>query len=272
MKRVNFKTTTILFFLFLLSFNIVRFFICPCETGVLGFFFHHPSWFYFPVVIIYLVVPVALSFIPCSQFHHYPVVCRGIGTEKTVSLTFDDGPDPENTPAILEVLRKHNVVGTFFLIGHKIEGNEDLVKIINKEGHTLGNHSFSHTNFWDFWPPFLIHRDLMRAGEMINQVVGKKPKFFRPPFGVINPMVSSALRKCGYSVIAWSRWSLDTAIKNPENLFKRITKGLSSGDIILMHDTQKVTTAILEKVIIEIHHQGFRIVPLEKLINLPAYD
>ncbi len=271
MKRVNFRTATLLFFLILLTFNLVRFLICPCEGGITGFFFKYQAWFYIPLVLTYLIVPVILSFMPCSQFHH-PVICRGSRDDKNISITFDDGPDPDTTPAILEVLRKHGVPATFFLIGRKIPGNEELIKRINAEGHILGNHSYSHTKLWDFWPPFLIHRDLLKTESLIRSVTGKNVKFFRPPYGVINPMVSGGLRRTGYAVIAWSRWSLDTAISDPERLYLRITDKLKSGDIILMHDTQRVTAEILDRVLISIRQQGLEVVPLEKLVNLPAYE
>lgn len=271
MKRVNFRTATLLFFLILLTFNIVRFLLCPCEGRITGFFFHHPAWFYFPLVFIYLIVPVILSFMPCTQFHH-PVICHGNREEKTVAITFDDGPDPATTPAILEALRKHDVKATFFVIGHKIAGNEELIKKIDAEGHILGNHSFAHTNLWDFWPSFLIHRDLLKTEALIQSITGRKVKFFRPPYGVINPMVSGGLRKTHYTVIAWSRWSLDTAIIDPERLYQRITDKLKPGDIILMHDTQQVTAEILDRALISIREQGLKVVPLENLVNLPAYE
>jgi len=219
----------------------------------------------------YLIVPVMLSFLPGTQFHYRPVICRGSRSPRWVALTFDDGPDPGLTPAILETLEKYNLQATFFLIGKKIAGNESLIKSMSDKGHTLANHSFSHTNLWDFWMPARIHHDLEKTEKLLLHHTGKRVRFFRPPYGVINPMVSIALQKTDYEVICWSRWSLDTTTGNRNKLISRTTYRIRPGDIILLHDTQQVTADALEQVILSIHQQGFAIVPLEKLINKPAY-
>lgn len=272
MKLFNFRIATLLFFLLLLIFNLTRIFICPCNDGMSGFLTQNPLWFYLPLVALYLTIPVVLAFFPCSQFHHQPVICHGSRNERQVTITFDDGPDPETTPVILDILKQHRIPATFFIIGRKIEGNEDLLRRIDREGHTLGNHSFSHSNLWDFWLPVNLRNDILKTEAAIKQITGKKVRFFRPPYGVINPMVERALRTIRYTVVAWSRRSLDTATGNRERLIARTTDHLQPGEIILLHDTQKVTALALEQIIASILQQELRIVSLEKLINEIAYE
>jgi peptidoglycan-N-acetylglucosamine deacetylase len=272
MKIFNFRNATLLFFLLLLIFNLTRIFICPCNDGISGFLTQNPLWFYLPLVALYLTIPVILAFLPCSQFHHYPVICHGSRNERLVSITFDDGPDPAITPVILDILKQHRISATFFIIGRKIEGNEELVRRIDREGHTIGNHSFAHSNLWDFWSPDKLRKDLLKTEDIIKQVTGKKVRFFRPPYGVINPMVESALRTIRYTVVAWSRRSLDTATGSQERLISRATDRLQPGEIILLHDTQKVTAGALKQIIASILRQELRIVSLEKLINQAAYE
>lgn len=265
---MNFRSATLFFFLLLLVLNLIKFIICPCDFFIFNHFCHHPCFYYLPLIILYLVAPFILSFYPCSGFHYKPVICRKNTTSKVVALTFDDGPDPHISPVILDILRKKNVTSTFFIMGKHIPNHEAIVKRMSDEGHILGNHSYAHTNFWDFWPAKRIYRDIIQTETLIQTITGSKPMFFRPPYGVINPMVSRAIRKTSYKVIAWSNWSKDTLIREPEILLKRVIRKLTPGDIILMHDNQKITAGILERLIDEIHAKGFRIIPLDQLINL----
>jgi len=261
---MNFRNTSLVFFLLLLVFNFMKLIVCPCDLPVIGFFCRHPAWFYGTLSTLYLIIPVLLSFYPCSQFHYNPVICKGITKAREVVLTFDDGPHPEFTPLILETLRRHSIKAGFFIIGKHIPGNENIIKAMNEDGHVFGNHSFTHSHLWDFWTPARIHRDIMKTASLISDITGKNPEYFRPPYGVINPMVSKAIRMTSYRVVAWSKRSLDTLARDPEVLLQRITRNLKGGDIILLHDNQEITANILEKLIQEINNKGFRIVPLDR--------
>jgi len=269
---MNFRLTTLLFFMLLLAFNLMRFLGDQCLFIPLAFLLQHPAYFYLPLVGLYLTIPVILSFFPCSLFHYKPVICKAKTTEKVVAITFDDGPDPEFSPLILDILRKHQIKATFFLIGKNIPGNEEIVKTMEKEGHIIGNHSYTHCNFWDFWPPARIYMDLLKNQSLIQSLTGKKVMYFRPPFGVINPMVSKAIRMTSSHVICWNIRSLDTLTQNRDALLKRITRNLKGGDIILLHDNREMTAGILDELIHEISIQGFRISPLDQMINQPWYE
>ena len=271
MKRFNFKTVTLLFFILLLAMNLLRWFVFPCEKGLCGFFYHHPLIFYIPLFSFYLFVPFVLSFFPCTRFHTRNIICHGDLSEKWISITFDDGPDPALTPKVLDILKKQSVPACFFLIGKKIPENEGVVKRIFLEGHETGNHSYSHSNAWDFQLPRKMLQDLMKTELLVENIIHRKMGLFRPPYGVVNPMVEAAIQRTPYTMIAWSIRSFDTLSSNEGHLLRRITKNLKPGDIILLHDNRQITVNFLEALIIAIREQGFQIVSLEKLLKIPVY-
>lgn len=271
MNRFNFKTVTLFFFILLMIMNLVHWFFFPCEKGVCGFFYHHGWVFYTLLISFYLIVPFVFSFFPCSRFHTRNILCHGNGNEKWISITFDDGPDPLRTPQILDILKKHSVPACFFLIGKKIPGNELLVKRIFQEGHETGNHSYSHSHTWDFQLPRQIHRDLKKTEALVENIVHRKMGLFRPPYGVVNPMVESAVRHAQYTMVAWSIRSFDTLSNDEDKLVGRITKKLKPGDIVLLHDDRQITVNCLEKLIVAIREKGFQTVSLEKLLKIAAY-
>lgn len=271
MKRINFKTVTLLFFLLLLFFNLTRWFAMPVGLGWVTFLYHHPALFYAPLTGFYLILSFFFAFFPCSKFHTRNVVCKGDAVNPCVSITFDDGPDSALTPVILDTLKKHRVPATFFLIGHQIAGNESLIRRIDSEGHEMGNHSFDHSGLWDFRSAGALRKDILKTEEVIEKIVNKRPRYFRPPYGVINPMVEWAMAGTRYLMIGWSVRSLDTIIRNEKKLLLRITGNLRPGDIILLHDNRRITAAILEELILIIRSKGFRLVSLSELIKKTAY-
>jgi peptidoglycan-N-acetylglucosamine deacetylase len=222
------------------------------------------------IFTVYLGISIGLSFVPCSNFH-LPVICRAGTDEKSVSVTFDDGPDPVKTPGILEVLKKHDVKATFFCIGKKLSGNESLLKKMDDEGHLICNHSYSHSNWFDLFPAHRMHAEIIKTNHMIVQITGKMPPFFRPPFGVVNPMVKKALKNMPLKVICWNIRSLDTLIRDPRKIKKKILRKLKPGSIILLHDHTPFTENHLDDMLAAIKDAGYGIVPLDKLLKQPAY-
>ena len=211
-----------------------------------------------------------MAFLPCSNFHH-PVICCGTTDEKVISLTFDDGPDPVKTWLILEVLKTYNVKATFFCIGKNLTGNENMIKRILDDGHLIGNHSFSHSKWFDFFPAGKIRAELLETDRLIKKVTGGSPLFFRPPFGVVNPMVSNALKKSHWQVIGWNIRSFDTLNMDPKKTENKILSQLKPGAIILLHDFTRYTEHHLNALIPAILNAGYGIVPLDKLLKMPAY-
>jgi peptidoglycan-N-acetylglucosamine deacetylase len=263
----TFRRLTILFFLFLLGFNLVSIFGCGPEGT---FFCVNLPWFYTGLFITYLGISVSMAFLPCSGFH-YPVICRGATDKMELSITFDDGPDAVGTPALLDILKKHGTPATFFLIGKKIAGNEELLRRIHAEGHLCGTHSWNHSYGFDFFPPLKMRRDLVLCSDKIHEITGRRPLMFRPPYGVVNPMLAKALRKLPWQVVCWSIRPYDTVRKDGQHVLKRILAALRPGAVILLHDHSVFTASCMEDLIGGIEKAGYRIVPLDELLKIRAY-
>ncbi len=165
--------------------------------------------------------------------------------DKSIAITFDDGPDPNVTPQILEVLKKYNAKATFFVIGNMLDNNIELLQEIITQGHKLGNHSFTHSYYFDFFSTKKVKAEIEKTNIIIEQITGEKSIYFRPPFGLTNPNIARAIKKNKMISIGWSIRSLDT-VKDEQTVLKRLSK-VKAGDIILFHDTKINTPKILDK-------------------------
>ena len=264
---VTFRRLTLLFFIILASLNLWNIFN---NNSANGFIHAHAAPLYGGLFLFYFGISLAMAFLPCSNFHH-PVVCRGKTDENSVSITFDDGPDPAKTSMVLEVLKKHDVQAAFFCIGKKLTDNARLLKKMVDEGHLIGNHSYSHSVWFDLFPTRKMSSELLETNRLIKTITGNSPLFFRPPFGVVNPMVGKAAKRMDLRMICWNIRSLDTLNTNPQKITHRILSQLRPGSIILLHDHTRFTEYHLDNLIVAIREAGFGIVPLDKLLQIPAY-
>jgi peptidoglycan/xylan/chitin deacetylase (PgdA/CDA1 family) len=256
----NFRIATTLFFVVLLALNIL---------AILGYSI---SWIaYLVLFALYFGISVTASFFMSTNFH-MKSYSKGETSRKVLALTFDDGPDPEVTPLVLDMLKKNEIKATFFLIGRKIKGNETIIRRIMEEGHFIGAHSFSHGNFFSFYPPEKMKKEFRETSELLFQATGKKIRLFRPPYGVINPFVRKALKNLNYHVIGFSNRLYDTVNKDPEAVTERFRQQLSEGDIVVLHDTYPGVVHILEKILDEALKKGYRVVPLDELLNIEPYE
>ncbi|NPA68249.1 MAG: polysaccharide deacetylase family protein [Chlorobi bacterium] len=197
-------------------------------------------WYLIPLFIWLTILFIGSKNI-CSQFYT-EVKCMSDDKSK-ILLTFDDGPHPEITPQILKVLKKHNQKAIFFCIGKNIEKYPEIAKQIIAEGHTIGNHSFSHSYFFDFFSTKKIIKELEKTNIIIEKLTGENCDIFRPPYGVTNPNIAKAVKILNLRVAGWNIRSLDT-VKNKKQVLKRLKKA-KPGDIVLFHDTKKDTPEIL---------------------------
>jgi peptidoglycan/xylan/chitin deacetylase (PgdA/CDA1 family) len=217
------------------------------------------------ILMIYISVVIYGSSVICSDFY-LKSFCKKQTNEKIFAISFDDGPNPEFTPKILEVLDKENICATFFCIGENIEKYPELAEQISKK-HTLANHSYSHSNFFDIFPVSRVIEEIEQTNLLIKKITGNKNKYFRPPFGVTNPNIAKALRKLNMQSIGWSIRTLDTTNKTEKNIFNDFTKKINGGDIILLHDNSNKSVNLLIKFIDFAKENNFKIVELEKLIK-----
>jgi len=200
-----------------------------------------------------------------------PVRWKGDEHSNSIAITFDDGPVPGRTEKILDILKSGQVRAAFFCIGSRVADYPALAKRIHDAGHLLGNHSYWHGKTFDLQTSKKIARELTDTDEIIHRTIGVRPNFFRPPYGVTNPMVARAVRKGGYKTIGWTKRSLDTFITSPAALMNRVTKSLKAGDVILFHDNSNTTLEILPDLFDHVEKLGLKIVRLDELLNEKAY-
>lgn len=153
-----------------------------------------------------------------------------------VSLTFDDGPNPEVTPAVLDLLDAHGARASFFCVGREVERYPALVRAIADRGHQVENHSYRHSHRFGFLGPAHLRREIDRAQQAIESTTGRRPALFRAPAGIRNPFVEPALDGLGLRLVSWTRRGFDTVSRRPDRVLARLLKGLAPGDILLLHD------------------------------------
>ncbi len=194
-----------------------------------------------------------MSMLPRFQFFVRSIRHSSAGN---VLLSFDDGPDPERTGAVLDILRKHNAKAAFFLIGSKIKGNDALVERMYTEGHLIGSHTLSHSWKTGFGGKRVADREISEGHRALLDVVPTAGAWFRSPFGMTNPDVADALVKARLSHVAWSVRSFDTTKSDPQKLLKFLLSKIKGRDIVLLHDTQDVTLQLLEELILALKSQN----------------
>lgn len=235
--------------------------------------------YYFSISLLFLTIPIMLyisalviaSFFVNSQFY-IETICFKANTKNEIAITFDDGPDKEITPKILEVLKKHNVLAAFFCVGNRINDNKDILLQIHQAGHLIGNHTYSHSKWFDLFSSKKMFKELEETNNSIFQIIENKPIYFRPPYGVTNPTIRSALKNSNFIAVGWNLRSLDTIIKSKEKVLERLIKRVKSGDIILFHDTIPKTPEIIDIFITTVISKGFKIVRVDNFINKKAYE
>jgi peptidoglycan/xylan/chitin deacetylase (PgdA/CDA1 family) len=152
-----------------------------------------------------------------------------------VSITFDDGPNPNATPLILDALREKNVKATFFVLGRHADRWPDLVRRMADEGHQLGNHGWYHRKLHRRTPGY-VRTDLTRGTESIERASGVRPHHFRAPHGFRSPWVTPIAHSLGQQTVGWSLGVWDSARPGADEIVKRSLEGLSAGSILLLHD------------------------------------
>lgn len=187
--------------------------------------------------------------------------------EKVIALTFDDGPH-EKTIDVLDLLLKYKAKATFFCIGKEIEKYPEIVERIIAEGHNIGNHSYSHSNWNGFFSTQKIVAEIEQTNTLIAQFTNKKNRLFRPPFGVTNPNIAKAISKTNQMAIGWNIRSLDTVIKKENIILERIKKRVQPGNIILMHDTSAKTVSVLEQLLLFLQSESYKTITIDELLEI----
>jgi peptidoglycan-N-acetylglucosamine deacetylase len=167
-----------------------------------------------------------------------------------IAVTIDDGPDPEVTPQVLDLLDRWQARASFFCIGARAERHPGLCREIVRRGHAVENHSQHHDHHFATFGPWRLAREVQAGQDSLAAVTGQRPWFFRPTAGLRNPFLEPVLARRGLYLATWTRRGYDTRNGNAEDVARRLTHRLAAGDILLLHDGHAARTAAGEPVIL----------------------
>jgi peptidoglycan-N-acetylglucosamine deacetylase len=231
-------------------------------------------------LLLWLFNFIALyAFLPglFSRLLGFRVFNKGL-SEREISLTFDDGPDPVYTPQLLDLLKQYNVKATFFIVGKHAEEHPDIVKRMHREGHAVGVHNYQHRMNW-LMSPRTVAKQVSRTAELIRELNGEAPQFYRPPWGIMNLFDYTSRRNL--QIVLWSVMVNDWRKSTGETkILERMLKQLKGGQVYLLHDcgntfgadldAPKNTIAALEKFLPIALDKGFRFVRIDELMQVTA--
>jgi peptidoglycan/xylan/chitin deacetylase (PgdA/CDA1 family) len=190
--------------------------------------------------------------------------------QRVVALTFDDGPHPELTPRVLDVLDDFGARASFFCVGREIEQQAPLVREMVSRGHQIENHTWSHPNWFALLSPAGLTTQISRTQSVIDHVTGRAPTYFRAPAGIRSPWLDPVLQRYRLRLVSWTRRGFDTVDKDPDRIYFRLVSNIAPGDILLLHDGGPRDTSLRSALVLEllprlldkIRRKGLQVVPL----------
>jgi len=227
------------------------------------------AWAFLPIVLGYVITMGWGVFDIGSQFFIRTV---WKGPKGMVAFTFDDGPHPTYTPQILQVLEEEKVQATFFCIGRQAEQHPELIRAIAAKGHSIGNHTYQHTHRLGMMPAAKVQEEIRHGKRVIHAILGKTPRMFRPPFGVLNPKIAKAVAAERDVIIGWDLRSRDGVARSEKQILDRVVPRLKHASLLLFHDTNEHTPGALRKVIQLCRKNGTEIVSLQQLTGVIPYS
>lgn len=189
--------------------------------------------------------------------------------QKVIALTFDDGPWPDTTIQVLNILKENNVKGTFFVVGQNVKNYPDLVRRVIADGHAIGNHTWHH--WYHFMNPKAAAYEVDNTTDLIYQTTGVKTNLFRPPGGIMHNGVAAYARNRKYAIIMWSSDSLDYARPSVPRLVNNVFSTARPGGIVLLHDgggNRSQTVQALPEIIHRFRQQGYSFVTIPELLQM----
>jgi peptidoglycan/xylan/chitin deacetylase (PgdA/CDA1 family) len=238
-----------------------------------GALFVQVEWAAVPLGLFCLFCLTA-AFLPQAGLF-LPVISRGVSDRRQVALTFDDGPDPEVTVPLLDLLERYQLHGTFFVAGIKAEAHTALIREILRRGHDVGNHSYHHDPLLMLRSRVRLFAEIARTQQVLAPF-GIRPRAFRPPVGITNPRLPGVLRELGMDCVTFNCRAGDFGNRRIESLDRIILKKVRSGAIILLHDVTPSGGEIadwlrkVETIILGLKSRGYEIVPLSHLTGRPV--
>ncbi len=193
--------------------------------------------------------------------------------QKVIALTFDDGPWTGSTAKVLDILKKNNIKGTFFIVGQMLKEHPDLGVRIVTEGHVIANHTWTHR--YHFMNPQVAAYEVESTSDLIYQTTGVKTTLFRPPGGIMNNGVAAYARNQKYTIVMWSADSVDYSRPPIARLIRNVTRESKPGGIVLMHDgggNRSHTVEALPQIIDHFRKQGYSFVTIPELLEMQNKD
>ncbi|MBR3641216.1 MAG: polysaccharide deacetylase family protein [Oscillibacter sp.] len=184
------------------------------------------------------------------------------GVQKTVALTFDDGPKRATTETLLDGLRERNVPATFFVLGAELAGNEDLILRMRDEGHQIGNHTWDHVRL-DGSAPASQLRQLARTEEALKEITGQSDFWVRPPYGVVGKAVQDGV---SVPLVKWSVDPRDWETRDAASVVRAVLSEVQSGDIVLLHDIYPTSVDAALQLVDALRAQGYTFVTVKDLL------
>lgn len=220
------------------------------------------------LISIYAIIPGTVSFIIGAG------IFKKGNTKHQIAFSFDDGPNPEHTPRLLELLMKHHIKATFFVLGSKAEQHPELILRMHQEGHLIGIHNYKHRSNWTM-TPWEVSRHMFKTADIVEGITGVRPTYYRPPWGLLNVF---DLFKSKYNIVLWSLMVGDWNSRHgSEKIKERLQRGLKGGSIVLLHDSGDTLWAdndapihmieALEDVLAGVQKAGYQCVRVDEIIE-----
>lgn len=191
--------------------------------------------------------------------------------QRVIALTFDDGPHPQLTPQLLDILRQNGVRATFFVVGSNVKAHPDIVRRAMAEGHEIANHSWSHPALTKLGASGLQH-EIEGTNDAVEAATGRRPVNMRPPYGALNSRVREYLTKNrNLNIILWSVDPLDWKRPGAATVAQRLVEGAAPGGILLAHDIHPGTIEAIPEVIARLKEKGYRFATVSQLLALQGY-
>ncbi|MDQ1097926.1 MULTISPECIES: polysaccharide deacetylase family protein [Chryseobacterium] len=248
-------------YLFILFYLFCNLFIYGFKGGFWVYVF---CFIWFSAVVIWASFDIRLGYFVNSITHKRT-------KKKEIALTFDDGPT-EFTQVVLDLLHEHQLKATFFCIGKQVEKYPEIFRRIISEGHTIGNHTYSHSKSTGFLSAAAMTEEIKHCDAAMVRTGNIKTPLYRPPFGVTNPNIAKAIKRTGKKSIGWNVRSLDTVTEHAPAIYRRIVKRIRPGSIVLLHDTSEKTTLVLKDLLLFLKDKKYNTYTIDSLIKPEYHD
>src|SRR5690606_1513108 len=225
-------------------------------------------------------VTLATAGVLIPQWEMYAdVLSRFPAETERIALTFDDGPSPDTTPRVLDLLRARGHRATFFVVGKKVERHPEIVQRMRADGHGIGLHGYAHHRSYSLRPPAFVEQDVRRTQEAVAAAAGVRPTILRPPVGYVSSRTALGARRAGVVLVAWSARAIDGLKRTAaDQVVRRVAAGLRPGAIVMLHDAaerEDFTPAALEalpRILDLIDERGLKTATIEELRSSARSD